>query len=153
MGFKKKYLQNYINNIRFLNKINTDIVYRYSNRNVFADLKFFLLFKNNIIYKNLNLYKLEKKINFIDFEFNKKIHIKTYKRYYVTLKQQQINFGFANKINFYTKNFIKTKMNLNLKDTIDLKNNNRLLNVNFLLTLPIQKPLTIITNSYDVIHS
>lgn len=138
---------------KFFNKFT--VVKTYDNRN------FCFLNKNKFdtslfSSKNNTLFFLKNKYNFSDFFAikTKTKAFKTYNRNWVTIQQQpKTQLVYDYKFNFFFNDKISTYKNVNefLKNSI--LNKNRLITVDNVLYLPVRRNITVITNSFDVVHS
>ena len=123
-----------------------------------------LNFKNNIKAENLVL-KLNKDFFFNELfflEINNYLEKKIIKKNFYFFFNQKRLIGFSNNYKLWKSSFFKfnTKqlnsfflLNLKEKENFSFIFNTRLLKTNNMLVLPINIPIAIITNSYDVIHS
>ena len=144
----------------FLNIIDIKFTNNISKKKLKTVQKYSLVIDQNRKLTNL----LDNKKNIFDYndslKFRKNYSI-IFEKKYKNLKKKiwsDVNYqNNFNKIynNLYKNNVIKTNNNVNsfIKNKNNFLHNQRLLNTNSILVLPINMNITIITNSYDVIHS
>ena len=111
----------------------------------------------------LNLFRSFSNKTIIDIEFNKSNSSLKKPRYFLTLRQKPLKswYSYVGDSGFFYKNSgtynsIKSTLSSSIflnKNGFYLSNSNRLLNTTTVLVLPINKPISIISNSFDVVHS
>lgn len=130
------------------------------------------LYGSNEAQKRLPIVSKDHYINFVkSFDKNKIFSFSLLKddafkkehRYFLTLRQKPLKKwdSFGNSLEFVYNNaiipkYLRKKVGFQTspyKDSFFISNNNRLLNTTTLLVLPTNTTISVITNSFDVIHS